>query len=192
MKRIFSCILCGMGTAQAQAAPAEEQLYDIHGPVVLSTGLSSLCLGLMVFVLVLLVLLGLSGLLLYLRRQRTQKHTLVQAHELALFDLVRAEQMMEEEQLHAFITLIDQILRRYLEQRFNLTARRQTSRELIHTLERRDIPESLLEYVIPLKHWLERCDTVKFAQAGLSTAGRLELVADLRAFIQSSQTKAAP
>ena len=169
-----------------------EQLYDIHGPVPLSTGLSTLCLGFMILILAVLVLLGFFGLLLYLRRQRTQQQQLIQAHELALFDLLKAEQMLDEEELDSFITLTDQILRRYLEQRFNLAARRQTSRELIQNLERRDIPEALLEHVIPLQHWLDRCDTVKFAQAKLSTQGRLELVADLRSFIQSSQVKAAP
>lgn len=114
------------------------------------------------------------------------------AHQTALRELDRAGPLIEQQDINAFITLIDQTLRRYIEQRFGIFARRQTTREFIHGLAegQKNVPQSLMENSDNLKTWLQHCDLVKFAKAGLSQETMTDMVANLRTFIASTKMEA--
>ena len=165
----------------------ESQLYDIREPILLPD--SNRFLWWIAAVLVGIVLLG---LLLYFRKKRTRQQQAVLAHETALRELERAGPLIEEQNINAFITLIDQTLRRYIEQRFGIFARRQTTREFIHGLTQgqEDIPQTLTENSDKLKTWLRHCDLVKFAKAGLTRESMKDMVTNLRIFIESSKMEA--
>ncbi len=175
--------------ADKPAAPviAENEMYDIREPIPIPD--SNRLFWLIATVLVALFLIG---LILYFWKKRTCEQKAVLAHETALRELERAGPLIEEQNINAFITLIDQTLRRYIEQRFNIFARRQTTREFIHGLaeDREDVPEPLTENFENLKTWLQHCDLVKFAKAGLSRETMTDMVSNIRLFIESTKLEA--
>ena len=126
-------------------------------------------------------------IILWWKRSRKQKAIL--AHETALQQLLRARQLIDEHNVNAFITLIDQTLRSYIEQRFAVSARRQTTREFISRLtkDKEPVPEILSKNRENLKTWLEHCDLVKFARANLTSEAMGEMLANLHSFIESTR-----
>ncbi|MCI5179842.1 MAG: DUF4381 family protein [Candidatus Electrothrix sp. AW3_4] len=168
----------------AEPALTENQLYDIREPILIPD--SNQYLWWLAAVLISLLLLA---LLLYFWKKRNRKQKAVLAHETALRELDRAGPLIEQQDINAFITLIDLTLRRYIEQRFSIFARRQTTREFIHELagEQQKIPQPLIKNSDNLKTWLQHCDLVKFAKAGLSRETMTDMVSNLRAFIESTK-----
>ncbi len=171
----------------AEPVLAEGQLYDIREPIPIPD--SNRILWLIAAVLAALLLLA---LLFFFWKKRTRKKKAVLAYETALRELDRAGPLIEEQNISAFITLIDQTLRRYIEQRFGIFARRQTTREFIHGLaeDREDVPAPLTENSENLKTWLQHCDLVKFAKAGLSRETMTDMASNLRVFIESTKMEA--
>jgi hypothetical protein len=117
----------------------------------------------------------------------------LQPHETAYLQLAHAEKHLEANDCAAFADLIDQTLRRYLEERFHLAASRQTASELISCISASKVDaQALLQaYVKQLQTWLELCDAVKFAGASLSRERMAELSVHLRAFIEATKVEAA-
>ncbi|MCI5212538.1 MAG: DUF4381 family protein [Candidatus Electrothrix sp. ATG2] len=171
----------------AEPALAENQMYDIREPILIPD--SNRILWWIAAVLVTLLLLA---LFFFFWKKRSRKQKAILAHETALRELDRAGPLIEEQNINAFITLVDQTLRRYIEQRFNIFARRQTTREFIHGLaeDREDIPAPLTENSENLKTWLQHCDLVKFAKAGLNRETMTEMASNLRVFIESTKLEA--
>ena len=173
--------------ATQQGALAENQLYDIREPIPIPDSNR-------IFWWIAAVLAGilLIGLLLYFLKKRTRTQRAVLAHETALRELERAGPLIEEQNINAFITLIDQTLRRYIEQRFHIFARRQTTREFIHELteDQEKVPQPLMNNSENLTTWLQHCDLVKFAKAGLNRETMLDMVDNLRTFIESTKLEA--
>ncbi len=167
-----------------QTASAAAELRDIKEPVEIVNNQQKL---LITAAAVLTAVILLALLIFWWKRSRKQQAIL--AHETALQQLEQAGQLIEEQKVNAFITLIDQTLRRYIEQRFAISARRQTTREFITglTADRRSVPQPLTDNSENLKTWLEHCDLVKFARAGLSRETMREMVANLRLFIESTR-----
>lgn len=170
-----------------QASPGENQFYDIREPIPIPDSTRFLW-----WIAAILVSILLLGLLFYFLKKRTRKQRAVLAHESALRELERAGPLIEEQNISAFITLIDQTLRSYIEQRFHIFARRQTTREFIHGLteEQGNIPQPLTENSENLTTWLQHCDLVKFAKAGLSRETMTDMVSNLRNFIESTKMEA--
>jgi hypothetical protein len=172
---------------QKEPALTENQLYDIREPILIPD--SNRIFWWIAAILVGLLLLG---LLLYFLKKRTRKQRAVLAHETALNELERAGPLIEEQNINAFITLIDQTLRRYIEERFHIFARRQTTREFIHGLteDQGNMPKKLMENSANLTTWLRHCDLVKFAKAGLDQDTMRDMVTNLRTFIESTKMEA--
>lgn len=173
--------------AAKEPALTQDQLYDIREPILIPDSNRFLW-----WIAAILIGLLLSGLLFYFWKKRTRKQRAVLAHETALHELERAGPLIEEQDINAFITLIDQTLRRYIEQRFGIFARRQTTREFIRSLTQGQeaVPQALTENSDNLKTWLRHCDLVKFAKAGLNRESMSDMVANLRIFIESSKIEA--
>ncbi|WP_446009360.1 DUF4381 family protein [Candidatus Electrothrix sp.] len=170
-----------------EPALTKNQLYDIREPIPIPD--SNRFLWWIAAVLIGLLLLG---LLFYFLKKRTRKQRAVLAHETALSELDRAGPLIEAQDINAFITLIDQTLRRYIEERFHIFARRQTTREFIHGLteDQGNMPKNLMENTPNLTTWLRHCDLVKFAKAGLNQETMNEMVTNLRTFIESTKMEA--
>ena len=162
------------------AAPA---LFDIKEPIEIVDNTRTI----VIIAAVILAALMVIALIIFLwKRSRKQKAIL--AHETALQQLRNAQQLIDDHQVDSFTTLIDQTLRNYIEQRFFIFARRQTTREFIGGLTdgNNPAPEALTENTDNLQTWLEHCDLVKFAKATLSRETMTEMVGNLRSFIEST------
>ena len=168
----------------AEPALAQDQMYDIRGPILIPD--SNRILWWIAAVLLAILLLA---LFFFFWKRRSRKQKAILAHETALRELDRAGPLIEEQNINAFITLIDQTLRRYIEQRFNIFARRQTTREFIHGLaeDREDVPAPLTENSENLKTWLQHCDLVKFAKHEPTVAESETTVSICREFIEKTK-----
>jgi len=162
----------------------DTELFDIKGPIEIRDNSKTIILSAAAIAALILL-----TALIILWRKRTEKQKAVQAHETALHQLLQAQQLIDEHKVDAFITLIDQTLRNYIEQRFAISARKQTTREFISgiTEKKGSIPKSLERNNKNLQTWLEHCDLVKFARADLSTETMAEMLANLRSFIESTK-----
>ena len=176
---------------QTPAVPAVQQdtakgpeLFDIKGPIEITDNSKTIILTAAAIGLLILL-----AALLILWRKRAEKQRAVLAHETALQQLLQAQQLIDGHRVDAFITLIDQTLRSYIEQRFAISARRQTTREFITKITENtgSIPEPLARQNKNLQTWLEHCDLVKFARADLTTETMAEMLANLRSFIESTR-----
>ncbi len=118
--------------------------------------------------LALLVLLGVSFYIW--RRHRAGKGILPQrvepprpAHETALAALsaLRASSLLAEGRVKEYYIELSEIIRRYIEGRYFITALELTSLELISDLRRADVEVENIELI---QSFLEVCDLVKFAK----------------------------
>jgi hypothetical protein len=173
-----------MAAPQSAVDSAAAELHDIKAPVEIANNSRKMILT----AAAVLTGLLLSTLFLFWWK-RSRRQQAVTAHETALLQLEQADQLIKEERVNAFITLIDQTLRRYIEQRFAISARQQTTREFITrlTTDKEPVPQPLTDNSENLKTWLEHCDLVKFARAGLSRESMTAMVTNLRSFIESTK-----
>ncbi len=164
---------------------ASEELADIKGPMTIPDNSTRYPLlvgaALVLFILVLIVLL---------RRKKTTKQRLIPAHQTALRKLESARELIDEHKVDEFTTLIDHTLRSYIEQRFSISARRQTSREFIETITHStNLPPVLNENSSHLLAWQEQLDMVKFAKADLAVQTMEKILSGLRTFIESTKAE---
>lgn len=136
-----------------------------------------------------LLLIGGGLLFFFLRKKRRQPQTALQPHETALFQIAQLEKLIGDKNRAAFAELLDQTLRRYLEERFGIAASKQTASELIKLLI--ETPEPLKAHSENLQTWLELCDLVKFAGVSLGQERMAELAVHLRAFVEATKTETA-
>jgi hypothetical protein len=173
---------------QVQTAPAvNDELGEIEPPLPLPDQNWLLPAG----GVALLVVSG--GLLFfYLQRKHPKPQIPPLAHETALLQLSHAEKFIAAQNGAAFAALFDQTLRGYLEERFGITAPKQTASELSYLLteDEAKLPELLRTHSENLQSWLHHFDLVKFANATLSQEQMTTLAAELRLFIEASKAEA--
>ncbi|MBW2328071.1 MAG: hypothetical protein JRF04_00350 [Deltaproteobacteria bacterium] len=165
----------------------ETELFDIKGPIeIKDTGNTVIITTAGVAGLILLIIL------IIIWRKRSRKQRAILAHETALQKLAQAQQLIDAHEIDSFVTLIDQTLRTYIEQRFGVSARRQTTREFITTItkSKKRVEEQLTSNKSRLQTWLEHCDMVKFAKADMSAETMGEMLTNLRSFIDSTRMEA--
>jgi len=164
--------LCGAG---ASAAPVAEDIRDIRGPKYLLPDwvVPALIAG------VLLLALGLYGLW---RRRRGRRTPVLLPHELALQRLDEIRTLMQPAHAREFCIAISDVIRGYIEQRFHVTATRQTTEEFLHDLLR-SANASLAQHQALLGEFLHQCDFVKFAALGLTLNNMEALRQSARTFV---------
>ena len=165
----------------------ETELFDIKGPIeIKDTGNTVIITAAGVAGLILLIIL------IIVWRKRSRKERAILAHETALQKLAQAQQLIDAHEIDSFVTLIDQTLRTYIEQRFGVSARRQTTREFITTItkSKKRVEEQLTSNKSRLQTWLEHCDMVKFAKADMSDETMGEMLTNLHSFIDSTRMEA--
>jgi hypothetical protein len=113
-----------------------------------------------------LIMLGLLGFYIYRKRRNAaiiEAENFIPAHEIAFADLERlvAENYIEKGHIKPFYHGVSNILRQYIENRFNINAPEQTTEEFLAGLETNNaFPVNFKEL---LKDFLRHCDLVKFA-----------------------------
>lgn len=145
--------------AATNAAAGTEELRGIKGPVHVPNSYAWI-----LWVVVALAAL-VAGWLAYKRLRRRQKPAapavVIPPHRRAKDRLRSAGELMSDP--YAFCSLVSDVVRGYIEERFNLHAPDRTTEEFLEELRR---TSSLhVEHKRLLEDFLTRCDLVKFARA---------------------------
>ncbi len=162
-------------SAGVGAAPLAEDIRDIRGPKYLLPDwvLPALIAG--------VVLLGLA--LYGLRRRRRLRRTPeLLPYELALQRLDEIRTLMRPAHAREFCIAISDVIRSYIEQRFNVTATRQTTEEFLRDLLQ-DANAPLAQHQALLGEFLHQCDFVKFAALSLTLNNMEALRQSARTFV---------
>jgi Domain of unknown function (DUF4381) len=127
------------------------------------------------------VLLALCGYWLW-RRQRRRRARVLTPFEIALKGLEDIRARMLPGSAREFSTEVSDIVRTYIEHRFDVTATRRTTEEFLRELlESAD--ESLARHRTLLGEFLQQCDVVKFAAQSLTIQNMESLRQSARAFV---------
>lgn len=128
-------------------------------------------------------------LLIWLRRrQATRRWQTPEAWAMYELERLRALQLPERGKHERFGTLLTSLVRRYLEKRFHLPARRQTTDEFVATLAGH---ADLLPQREFLESFLRRCDLLKFAPVTASADECRALAEQVGEFICQQQKQPA-
>lgn len=174
---------------QVQSAPMTQgqpqgtvTLHDIRGPVELPD--SS---GLLFWLVIALALLLISGLLLYLWKRRKKGEKPSSPQDVALTELARLRALMNPEQALLYAAQLSEILRRYVEARFQLHSTRQTTREFFADLGMNpQAVRTMAAHHDRLKECLEQCDMAKFAHCIPDQPGMEAMEEAVRSFIRAT------
>jgi len=159
-------------------APAEgsEDIRDIRGPKFIAPPwlLPALIAG------VLLLASGAYGFWRWLRR-RGQPRVLL-PFEVALQRLEEMRALMQPGRAREFSIAVSDVVRRYIEERFGVTATHRTTEEFLHDLlDSSHAP--LARHRALLSEFLQACDLVKFAGVSLTLHNMESLHYSARAFV---------
>jgi hypothetical protein len=160
----------------AAVAEAAEDIRDIRGPkFILPPWLVPA-----VIAGVVLLALGALGLWRWLRRRRRPRALL--PFEIALQRLEEMRALMQPEDAREFSIAVSDVVRRYIEERFGVTATHRTTEEFLHDLlESSHAP--LARHRALLSEFLQQCDLVKFAGMSLTLQNMESLHHSARAFV---------
>ncbi|MCF8056241.1 MAG: DUF4381 family protein [Desulfocapsa sp.] len=166
------------------SAGEQEQLRDIHPPMLLPAEKNYTMIG-----AGLLLLLLVLALLFWFFRRRKKKSVLPQAHETALADLLQLRSLMTPEQALLYAKELSDVLRRYIEQRFRIRASRKTTKEFFAGLTENPEQTVLLveDHGDSLKTCLDRCDLAKFARCTPDLRGMEKMEAAVQEFIEATR-----
>jgi len=155
----------------ATANPAED-IRDIRGPKVLLADwvLPALIAG------VAIIALGVYGIW---RRRRNRLARVLSPDEIALQRLEEIRTLMQPARAREFSTAASDIVRNYIEQRFDVTATRRTTEEFLRDLL--ETPHATHQSL--LGDFLRHCDFVKFAAMSLGVQDMESLRQSARAFV---------
>jgi Domain of unknown function (DUF4381) len=175
-QRAAAAALIGMTlSAGLNAAPVAEDIRDIRGPkYLLPDWLWPLLLGGAV-----LLALGVYGLW---RWRRSRAARVLSPYEIALQRLEEIAALMLPARAREFSIAVSDIVRLYIEQRFNVTATRRTTEEFLRDLL--DSSDAALgRHQGLLGEFLHQCDFVKFAALSLTQQNMETLRQSARAFV---------
>jgi hypothetical protein len=163
-------------SSASTVAEAAEDIRDIRGPKFIFPPwlLPAVIAG------VVLLALGALGLWRWLRRRRRPRVLL--PFEIALQRLEEMRALMQPEDAREFSIAVSDVVRRYIEERFGVTATHRTTEEFLHDLlESSHAP--LARHRALLSEFLQQCDLVKFAGISLTLQNMESLHHSARAFV---------
>jgi hypothetical protein len=168
----------------ALAAPAEEDIRDIRGPKYLLPDwvLPAAIVG------ALLVAAVLYGIWRWRRRRSAAP---LRPFEIALQRLEDIRSLMRPAQAREFSTAASDVVRWYVEQRFDVTATRRTTEEFLRDLLQSS-NASLARHQGLLGDFLYQCDFVKFAALSLTVQNMETLRQSARAFVLETSRPEEP
>lgn len=173
------------GQTADTAAPAT--LHDIYPPVNLPEPVPYLLYG--SAVLTLLVALGL--LLFWLHKKRNQPAPLIPPGVLARSELMEARSLITDATTLKYMSRVSDILRHYIEARFNLNPTRQTTREFFSSVAITEQDSPLTPYRGALKRCLESCDLAKYAHCGAQVSQLQQMEDTVLDFIDTTSADTA-
>jgi hypothetical protein len=170
-----AALICMPICARLGAAPVAEDIRDIRGPRYLIADwiLPAIAAG------AVLAALGIYGLWRWRRRRAAR---VLLPYEIALQRLEEIGALMQPARAREFSIAVSDVVRIYIEQRFNVTATRRTTEEFLHDLlKSSDV--ALARHQGLLGEFLHQCDFVKFAAQSLTRQNMESLLQSARAFV---------
>jgi hypothetical protein len=168
------------------AASADEDIRDIRGP----KGMFPLWLLLAVIAAV--VVLAIGGYLAWRWKNRRRAARVLRPFEIALESLEGIRTLMHPSTVREFSIAISDIVRRYIEDEFKVTATHLTTEEFLRDLLNSS-NAALAAHRQLLAHFLQQCDVAKFAGVSLSGPIMESLHESARRFvIETSKPVAEP
>ncbi len=176
----WSALLLGAaalaGGALAEAALAEEDIRDIRGPkaVHASWVLPAVLAG--------AIVVALCAYALWRRRHRETPRRSLTLSEQALEGLENTRPLMRPAMAREFGIAASEVIRNYIERRFNVIATQRTTEEFLQTLLQSS-NEALARHRSLLEEFLQQCDFVKFAGTSLAVTDMESLFQSARGFV---------
>ena len=165
-------------SASAAAPGAEEDIRDIRGPqFVLPAGfLPAFIAGAALIAL---------GIYVFWRVRRSRRARILLPYEMALQQLEDIRALMQPASARQFSTAVSDIVRGYIEQRFEITVTRRTTEEFLRDLLAA-ADTSLARHQSLLGEFLQQCDFVKFAAMSLTLHDMESLRQSARDFVMAT------
>jgi Domain of unknown function (DUF4381) len=153
---------------------SDEDIRDIRGPISVLPGWVTPALIAAVVILA-AVIYG------FWRWRRKRRARALLPYEIALQRLEAIRALMQPADARAFTTAASDIVRGYIEQRFDIVVTRRTTEEFLRDLDTAGSP--LAKYRSQLGDFLQQCDFVKFAAMSLMPRDMELLLDSARAFV---------
>ena len=160
----------------AALAEAEEDIRDIRGPkaVAGSWVLPAVLAG--------AIVVALCAYAVWRRRHRGTRRRSLTLSEQALERLENTRPLMRPATAREFGIAASEVIRNYIEKRFQVIATQRTTEEFLQTLLQSS-NETLARHRSLLEEFLRQCDLVKFAGASLAVTDMESLFRSARGFV---------
>jgi hypothetical protein len=160
----------------AAAAEADDDILDIRGPKAVpdSWFLPAILAG------VLIIALGVF--IVWRRRRRVARPRILTLSERALERLESTRALMRPDTAREFGIAASEVIRDYIEKRFDTVATQRTTEEFLQALLHSS-NETLARHRSLLEVFLQQCDFVKFAGASLAVSDMESLFQSARSFL---------
>lgn len=158
-----------------------SEIRDIYGPIVLPEPFN----WLPYLTALLAILFFCIFFIFYLKKRKPSVAASVPPHETALAELVHARRYIENNHSLQYAQRISEILRTYIERRFQIRVTRQTTVEFLMEAQR-DQDGQLYGYRESLKKCLELCDLAKYARKAATRANMEDMEESVRFFIKDT------
>jgi hypothetical protein len=162
------------GAAWAEAA---DDIRDIRGPKALSGSWGVPA----VLALAAVVTLGVAYVVWHRRRRRVQHQTLTLTEQ-TLQRLDSTRPLMRHDTAREFGIAASELIRDYIEKRFDVAATQRTTEEFLQTLLQ-DSNDALARHRSLLGEFLQQCDFIKFAGDSLAVTDMESLFQSARRFV---------
>jgi uncharacterized membrane protein len=178
MSGVVAAATGGLAPAGAPATvDSQEDIRDIRGP-------KRTTAGWLVPVLLSTALLALAAYGIWRRRRRETARVLL-PFEVALLRLLEIRALMIPARAREFGIAVSDIVRGYIEQRFEVVATQRTTEEFLQDLLTSS-DSQLASHRPLLSEFLQQCDIVKFAGISSTMANMEALHESARAFVQET------
>ena len=172
------------GVGAVQPPEASEDIRDIRGPKALAGGwpLTQVMLGALV--------LAVIGFAVWYWRGRVKRVRALTLNEQTLQRLEAIRPLMQPASAREFGIAASEIVRTYIERRFDVVATQRTTEEFLQSLLQ-DADASLADHRPLLENFLQLCDFVKFAGVSLTSPDMESLFQSARNFVLETGRPAA-
>jgi hypothetical protein len=167
-----------------QAPETSEDIRDIRGPKAVAGGwpLSALIIG--------IILLAAAGFAVWHWRRRVERVRALTLTEQTLQRLEATRPLMQPATAREFGIAASEIVRTYIERKFDVVATQRTTEEFLQSLLQ-DAHAALTGYRPLLGDFLQQCDFVKFAGVSLTSPDMEALFQSARKFVLETGQPAA-
>jgi hypothetical protein len=181
----WSALLVGGTLAGSALSEAADDIRDIRGPKTVTAS------WVVPAVLAGAVLLALIAYVIWRQQHRGPRSRIYTLSELTLQRLEETRLLMSPATAREFGIAASEVIRSYIEKRFNVIATQRTTEEFLQSLLQIS-NETLARHRALLAEFLQQCDFVKFAGASLAVTDMEALLRSARSFVLETGESPVP